>query len=127
MKNLIYIFIALMIIVGCGEKSVLEMKVMEVHDEVMPKLGKLNKLRSGLSKSLPSITDQNLKKTVLETIKNLEDADDGMMDWMAEWKIPAEEPQKTEYLKSEMIKINKVKKDMLESMDAATALQSKIK
>jgi len=99
---------------------------MEIHDEVMPKLGKLNKQRKTLKKALPSIKDAGLKNEVLQTIVALEKADDGMMDWMAAWDVPADKSAQTTYLNAEMIKIQKVKDDMLSSMKQATALIEKI-
>ncbi len=127
MKNLIFFLCLVGMISSCREKSTLEKQVMAVHDEVMPKLGELNKDRKELQKILKNVTDEAVKSELLLAITALEKADDGMMDWMADWKVPAELEKQEPYLNKEMVKINKVKTDMLESMKNAKLLKEKYK
>lgn len=110
---------------SCREKSTLEQEVMAVHDEVMPKLGELNKDRKSLQTILKTTTDDTKKAELLTAISALEKADDGMMDWMSDWKVPNEPTEQKAYLEKEMIRITKVKTDMLESMKNAKLLKEK--
>ena len=127
MKRIIFFLCLVGLFSSCREKSTLEKEVMAIHDEVMPKLGELNKDRKELQSILNNITDESVKTTLLEAITALEKADDGMMDWMAEWKIPSEPIAQEAYLKKEMVRITKVKIDMLASMKNAKILKEKHK
>lgn len=111
-------------------------ELMVVHDEVMPKMGEIHKLKKQLKKlSTESTVGENGKvEEIKNTIRDLERADDGMMDWMANFKSPSKlrsEKSHEEimaYLKNEKEKIEQVKNDMLQSIDQAkklVAIQSK--
>ncbi|MFT6336718.1 MAG: hypothetical protein ACI86M_001329 [Saprospiraceae bacterium] len=127
MKKTILFLCFIGIFASCREKSTLEKEVMAIHDEVMPKLGELNKDRRGLQSILKNTTDESVKNTILEAVTALEKADDGMMDWMAKYKLPSEPAAQEVYLKNEMIRITKVKTDMIESMKNAKILKEKYK
>ncbi|MEZ4953438.1 MAG: hypothetical protein R2825_07665 [Saprospiraceae bacterium] len=105
-------------------------ELMVVHDEVMPKMGEIHKLKKQLKKlSTESSVEENGN---LEEIKNaiyaLEKADDGMMDWMANFKSPSKlrgEKSHEEimaYLENEKEKIEQVKNDMMTSIERAKKL-----
>ncbi|AYQ33181.1 hypothetical protein [Runella sp. SP2] len=112
----------------------LEKEVMMIHDAVMPKMGELISLESAISKriaQLDSITQSNpsdtssqssLKKA-FQLSGQLKKADDGMMDWMHQYKgdslkkLAPEEAIKA--LTQEKIKIEQVSDDMLKSMEDA--------
>jgi hypothetical protein len=73
-----------------------------VHDEVMPKMGKMDELKEKLEKILTNsqLKSNNDRLPYATAIKNLEKADDMMMDVMAEMKepdaaIPADQAIKT--------------------------------
>lgn len=141
MNRYISFFLALMIMLltACQsndpqviEQQALHDKLMVVHDEVMPKMGDMHKLR----KKLVRISENtNLPEgdlaAVKEAIVYLKNADDGMMDWMGAYNLPSKlRGQKThaeimEYLQTEKTKIEQVKYDMLTSISAATQLVEK--
>lgn len=125
MKRLLIFLCLISLFSSCREKSTLEQEVMAVHDEVMPKLGELNKDRKKLQTILKSSKDKAVRAELLTAIAALEKADDGMMDWMAEWKVPSDPEAQKAYLEKEMIRINKVKDDMYSSMKKAKLLNSK--
>jgi hypothetical protein len=125
MKKLLIFICLASLFSACREKSTLEQEVIAVHDEVMPKLGELNKDRRNLQDILKNTTDENVKAELLQAITALEKADDGMMDWMADWKVPSNMEEQKPYLEKEMIRIKKVKTDMLESMENAKILKEK--
>lgn len=111
--------------VGCKERKGLEKEVMEIHDEVMPRLGELNKDRKALQEILKVTDEVTTKQELLNAIADLEAAEEGMMVWMSEWSVPKSEPEKTIYLKGEMVRIQKVKDDMIYSMSTAKLLTTK--
>ena len=127
MKKLILFLCLVGLFTSCKEKSTLEKEVMVIHDEVMPRLGELNKDKKGLQSILKNTSDESVKIILLEAIAALEKADEGMMDWMAEYKLPSDPPAQEVYLKNEMVRITKVKTDMLESMQNAKSLNAKYK
>tara|TARA_R110000737_G_scaffold309779_1_gene318215 strand:- start:691 stop:1074 length:384 start_codon:yes stop_codon:yes gene_type:complete len=127
MKRIVLFLCLVGLFTSCRDKSTLEKEVMNVHDEVMPKLGELNKDKKKLQTILANSTDESVKTTLQEAITSLEKADEGMMDWMAEYKLPSDISSQEVYLKNEMMRITKVKTDMLQSMSNAKLLQEKYK
>lgn len=126
-------------LIGCAnraeDQSVLETvgdlqkKVMEVHDEVMPKMEEIHRLKRDLvirreqMRSVGDSTSAVLIKQIDKQLLSLQDADNAMMDWMYEFKPPSEEDEKAiEYLKSMQVSIEKVKEKMLSSIDKAKDL-----
>ncbi len=53
-----------------------------IHDEVMPLMGKMNKVSRGLEKQLKNIEDETVKANAAAAIDMLEKGHEGMMDWM---------------------------------------------
>lgn len=90
------------------EVKILYESVMAVHDEVMPEISTMNKLKRRIKKVDPSSSQS------LDLLKRLEDADEGMMSWMAEFKLnkKANASDQVIYLKEEQLRIEKVSKDM---------------
>lgn len=118
----------------------LEKEVMMIHDAVMPKMGELVALQSTLSKhiaytdSLLKITpsDTSLQNTLKQSnmlATDLKKADDGMMNWMHQYKgdslkkLPPKEA--IQALTNEKIKIEQVSDDMLKSIEDAQQLLKK--
>lgn len=100
--------------------------VMAVHDEVMPKMNDIYKLKNQLKKKL-SISDSltNEKKEKIErTISALDSANDGMMIWMREFNpLPDSlgKEEAREYLMREMEKVKKVRKDIYSAIEKANS------
>ena len=74
--------------------------VLEVHDEVMPKMGKLNNLISKLQKRIDSSGNNEESKLYIKAMNNLKGAHAFMMEWMRDFaeKFPnaLKEPDYTE-------------------------------
>ena len=119
MRKIVWFVLILGFITACKEKSTLEVEVIAIHDEVMPKMGAMHKARKELRALLKETEVESEKTTILQLIKDLENADEGMMTWMHEWKVPEADPEKTNYLLKEKEKITKVKNDMLSSLENA--------
>lgn len=121
---LVFLFVVLTI--GCKEKTQLEIDVIAVHDEVMPKMGDIHKAKKQLRKIMKTVENDSVSTQILNLIQDLENADEGMMDWMHNWDVPKDDPEKTAYLNKEMEKITKVKVDMLSSIESANAFIDKM-
>lgn len=120
MKSLFFLIPALFLL-ACGPKhkdaevQQLYDKVIEVHDEVMPKMSDINKLKRSIRKLE---TDDPAAMTL---IKNLADADEGMMTWMADFQKyktlkDSSKAAKLAYLNSEKVRIQKVSDMMNQSI-----------
>jgi hypothetical protein len=142
MKSLIALVTVLAVLVGCQQKASSENdnsiennggnqklyeEVMAVHDEVMPRMDDMYKLKQKLkAQLLDSTASDERQKEIQTAIKNLDVAGDGMMEWMRNFDpIPDSlgEEKARNYLLTEKEKIQSVKDKMLLSIDAAKALQ----
>jgi hypothetical protein len=115
---------SLLFLISCGpshkdvEVQQLYDKVMEVHDEVMPKMSDINKLKKRIRKLE---TDD---PAALALLKDLDDADEGMMSWMADFQKyktlkDSSKTAKLAYLNSEKVRIQNVSDKMKQSISAA--------
>lgn len=96
-------------------------QVMEIHDEVMPSMGELNRLKRELKDKLAAATELTPEERAAleQTIQKVESASDGMMIWMREFNPEDYEGDALQqYLEGEMIRVQKVKKDILEALEA---------
>ena len=115
---------------GCGEKKgnqALYDEVMKVHDEVMPKMDNIYKLKQELKKQISDTANVGdaKRKTIEATIIKLDSASEAMMVWMRNFNpLPDSlgEEKAREYLEDQQEKIEKVKQEMLEAIDKATKL-----
>lgn len=92
-------------------------EVMKIHDDVMPKMQDISKLRRELRKKIPVVKDSSI---VYSDILYLNKADDAMMDWMArfseEYMSIQKKEDKISYLRNEIPAIEYVRDIMLESI-----------
>jgi cell division protein FtsX len=99
-------------------------QVMKVHDEVMPKMNDIYKLREDLKNKIA--TNPTMRKEDLvnaeRAISKLDSASESMMVWMREFNpLPdslAHEPAR-EYLESEMQKVKSVRETIIQAIDNA--------
>ncbi len=114
----------LFLFISCGpahndeEVKLLYDEVIRIHDEVMPKISDINKLKKRVRK-----LEKN-DETSIALIKQLQDADDAMMDWMADFQkyktlADSSKTVKMDYLNVEKQKIQSVSDQMLLSIDTA--------
>jgi hypothetical protein len=111
-----------------GPNQSLYDEVMDVHDEVMPKMDDIYKLKEKLKKQLaeaPTMVEEK-KKDLEKTILQLDSASEGMMVWMRNFNpIPDSlgEEKARKYLEEQKIKVTKVKEDMLKAIEEAKAVE----
>lgn len=80
---------------GCKDankesETKLNQDIMVVHDDVMPKMGEINRLKRqlGTYKDRVSEDDAEMKDSLINTILMLAKMEDSMNDWMGNYKYP---------------------------------------
>ncbi len=135
MKSIVnFLFISLLFLSACGGKggehtghgdhdsdsgddnpnTALYNQVMDVHDEIMPKMEDLYRFKKDIQDQIANSPDMVIeKKQQLEkVISNLDSASNAMMDWMHKFNpLPdsVDQEKARAYLESEMEKIKKVR------------------
>ena len=138
MKNLIILLACTSIIFSNCKPSnediqqELVREVMVVHDEVMPKMDDIHKTQKQLREKKSDVTNLVLKQEIDDHIIALEQAGEGMMDWMANLQLPRTDDTRTHeqimmYLEKEKIEIQHVSDDMNGSIAAGNELLEKLK
>lgn len=111
-------------------------QVFDVHDEMMPQMGKLSELRQELEKRVEEEPMDAI--TYQEAIADLEAAHKGMMDWMKDFGevFPYKEDrlegmnedqikESIELMKEQQVLVDAMKKEMVSSMENASAILAK--
>jgi hypothetical protein len=97
---------------------------MSIHDEVMPKMEDLYKLKKDLQSQLETGNDlaDDKKAELKKMIASLDSASTSMMDWMHNFNpIPdsVDQEKAREYLENQMEQIRKVKEVTIEVIEKA--------
>ena len=135
MKNVIAIlFLVAVFCIGCKdakkEEELTQMEqVMAIHDEVMPKMGRLGELVGQLKEKVDTT---EVGKQYEATMLDLQKANEDMMQWMMGFgdRFDSEEilegkpltNQKKAWLDEEEVKVQEVKKRINSSIEKAEAL-----
>lgn len=112
---------------AAGGNQALYDEVMDVHDEVMPKMNDIYSLTEKLKKEIADTPDmvEEKRKHIEAAIRQLDTASEEMMVWMRNFNpLPDSlgEEKARRYLEVQLEKVNKVKNDMLQAIDEAEAL-----
>ncbi len=113
-----------------GKEELLRNEVFVIHDEVMPKMSDIVRLKGGL---IELQTDSTNDAEVKAALTQLEKAEDAMMGWMNNFTGPEKlrESKSHEeimaYLQNEMLEISKVRDVMNNSIGAAERILSDVK
>ncbi|NJN42000.1 MAG: hypothetical protein HC811_07050 [Flammeovirgaceae bacterium] len=98
-------------------------KVMDIHDEVMPQMNDIYKLKKQLQEEITNSKDmvEDRKKRLESLVFTLDSANNAMMDWMRKFEPPdtLSVEDARAYLEDQMEKINGVKSAMLEAIEKA--------
>lgn len=110
--------------------QVLYDQVMDIHDEVMPRMDDIERLKRELKEEITNTPDMvaERKAELEQVISNLDSAGTAMMDWMHKFNpLPdsADQEDAREYLENEMEKIKKVRDQMNESIEKAKGTTQK--
>ena len=122
MKNFLVILIIGFALVSCGNKDQvgeLKAEVMAIHDEVMPEMGNLRKVRKQLI-SLSETKDSKEAEELIQLADDIEIANERMMEWMRNFEPSFEGTieEKTDYLTAQKKSIAEVKEKMLSALEA---------
>ncbi len=141
MKNLL-IPTAFLLLISCGKTSdheghgesedgntgdanrALYDQVMDIHDEVMPKMEDIYKTKQELLEKIantPGMAEEK-KKELEGIISNLDSTNNAMMDWMHNFNpLPdsVDEEKAREYLENEIERIKKVRDRTIEALERA--------
>lgn len=95
-------------------------KVMEIHDEVMPKMSDIRKAK----KSLKKLKTEDNASIVSAMTSRLDEAEEAMMSWMHDFSKPSGDDVQAakQYLDAEMLKIEKVRSEMMGAINAAESM-----
>ncbi len=99
-------------------------QVMDIHDEVMPKMGDIYKMKIELLEKIantPGMVEEK-RKELEAIISNLDSTNNAMMDWMHNFNpIPdsLDQEKAREYLETEMERIKKVRDRTIEALGRA--------
>ncbi|MCA4895433.1 MAG: hypothetical protein ING84_10555 [Cytophagales bacterium] len=115
---------------GDNPNQALYDQVMDVHDELMPQMEDLYKLKKELQEKIAATPDMVAEKKgeLDQAIASLDSADMLMMDWMHKFRpLPdsVDHEKAREYLESEMEKVKKLKDLFNESIDKAKEIVKK--
>ena len=136
MRKLFPIIFTIILFTGCGQSNTAEQaeettastedelyqKVMAIHDEVMPKMNDIYKLKKELEKEIAESPDlvEERKQAIENRINQLNEASESMMQWMRDFDPESFKQNEEEYLKylnDELEKVNKVKDTMLKALE----------
>ena len=131
--RIVYLIFIVLIMASCGsdetrERAEMIEKVMAIHDEVMPEMGKINSFRRDALHQAEVLFSDSLKANdedamVLENLAiELEAANESMMAWMRSYHNNFEDMEHEEvmdYLKEKEKEINEVKVNMLGAIEKA--------
>jgi Mg2+ and Co2+ transporter CorA len=115
---------------GDNPNQALYDQVMDIHDEVMPHMDDIEKLKRELKEEIANSPEMvaERKAELEQVISNLDSAGNAMMDWMHKFNpLPDSADQETsrEYLETEMERIKKVRDLMNESLEKAKGVATK--
>jgi hypothetical protein len=108
----LYVLILAIAIVSCGDskRTILYNKVMDVHDEVMPKMDDIYKQKRALQAKLANKPTDSAD--IQHKIIMLDSADYRMMDWMHQFNPPDEKASDEEaeaYFEDQLTKVNQMR------------------
>jgi hypothetical protein len=108
--------------VGPRGNQALYDEVMDIHDEVMPKMNDLYKAKTVLQTrlELPGV-NANERQETRQKIAEIDSASEGMMAWMRQFEPLSDsvgEDSARAYLEKELVKVKKVRKDILQALES---------
>lgn len=110
--------------VEVSENQKLYEEVMNVHNEVMPKMDDIHRKKEELKNKIANTPDMSPEKKMAidATVAKLDSAGESMMAWMRQFNpVPdsAGEEKARMYLEGEMVKVKKVRENILQALKEA--------
>jgi hypothetical protein len=99
-------------------------QVMNLHDEAMPKMDDIYKIKSQIQEKIANSPElvKEKKESLERLVLQLDSANSAMMDWMHQFNpLPdsVDQEEARAYLESQMEKIRKVKEEMTSILEKA--------
>lgn len=101
MRKILILFLVTALAFACHHKDPYEKardlydQTMEVHDQVMPRMGEILSIKHSLKGKLDSVTDPDVKIQIDSAMSALDHTYNGMMEWMADLQpVPGKEGDK---------------------------------
>lgn len=124
MKLILKMMVILLLgmVAGCGEKEkALYDQVMDIHDEVMPKMENIHTMKRLLQDSIantPGMTDVDSVK-IARHILQLDSGYNSMMVWMREFNPPDQQDKQAfdKYMETELVKVKKMREDVMRALE----------
>ena len=106
---------------NCGEKEKsLYDQVMDIHDEVMPKMNDIYKMKKSLKDSITNTADmpEETKLKFEQNILQLDSASNSMMVWMREFNPPDQKDEEAfnKYMETELVKVKKMREVVMRAL-----------
>lgn len=124
MKMIVKLMVIVLIgtMVNCGEKEKsLYDQVMDIHDEVMPKMNDIYKMKKSLQDSIAKTPDmpEETKLKFQQSILRLDSAGNSMMSWMREFNPPeaGDKEAFNKYMETELVKVKKMREDVMRALN----------
>lgn len=133
MHKLLYLLLLPLVFLACGQDKAaikeMDARAIELHDEVMPKMGEIIALKGEIKAKIESLDSTSTDKAALEAAyEALVKGEDGMKDWMHNYQMP-DYKKSLEELKPvaefQLQAIEKVKAQMESSIADAKSLLGK--
>lgn len=119
-KLMVIVLMGTMTYCGEKEKSLYD-QVMDIHDEVMPKMGDIYKMKKSLKDSIANTTDMSgeTKLKFEQKILQLDSAGNSMMVWMREFNPPEPKDEKAfnKYMETELVKVKKMREEVMKALN----------
>jgi hypothetical protein len=101
-------------------------EVMGIHDEVMPKMDDLYRLKKQLQDEIANTPDlaEEKKLEMQQTIQQLDSANTSMMVWMRQFDPPSDSSNQEalrEYLETQLEMVKKMREDVRQALGKANA------
>ena len=116
------LILSVFIFSACGDKpdqvTSIKKEVMDVHDELMPKMGELRNVRKTLITKAQA-ADSSMASELETLAQDLEAANESMMDWMNQYEPQFEgtEKDQVKYYSDQRTSIQTVKERMLNALE----------
>lgn len=132
MKRVYILAVISLMLWSCGggyNPEVEKNKILDVHDEVMPKIGEVMNLKKKVLDKVGTLSEEQteMAQELRALAKELDDANSGMMSWMRDWSKNSSEylnmkagaDEQVTYLSEEMKRVTEVKDAINSSIQKA--------
>lgn len=119
-KMMVIVLMAALANCGGKEKPLYD-QVMDIHDEVMPKMENLHKMKKYLQDSIANTPDMVAGDSIkiTQNILQLDSAYNSMMVWMREFNPPDQKDKEAfnKYMEAELVRVKKMREKVMRALE----------